>query len=100
MHYLLLYETAPDYLERRGEFRGAHLDYAWRAVERGEIVLGGAVGQPVESAIILFRCDSAEVPAAFAAADPYVLSGVVARWRVAPWHTVVGPEAANPIKSL
>lgn len=99
MHYLLIYETAPDYLTRRGEFRTAHLELAWRAVERGEIVLGGAVGEPVESALILFRCDSPDVPAAFAKADPYVLNGVVSNWRVVPWHTVVGAEAANPIKA-
>ena len=99
MHYLLMYETAPDYLQRRGEFRTAHLEYAWQSVERGELALGGAVGEPVESALLLFRCDSEEVPAAFARNDPYVINGVVMRWRVVPWHTVVGAEAANPIRS-
>lgn len=99
MHYLLMYETAPDYLQRRGEFRTAHLEYAWHAVERGELVLGGAVGEPVESALLQFRCDSENVPAAFARNDPYVINGVVTRWRVVPWHTVVGAEAANPIRT-
>jgi hypothetical protein len=27
-----------------------------------------------------------------------VLNGLVARWRVVPWHTVAGPGAANPIR--
>ena len=98
MHYLLIYETAPDYLTRRGEFRTAHLEFAWRAVERGEIVLGGAVGDPIESAIILFDCASPDVPAAFAKSDPYVCNGVVKSWRVVPWHTVVGAGAANPVR--
>ena len=28
MHYLLMYELAPDYLERRADYRGVHLDLA------------------------------------------------------------------------
>jgi hypothetical protein len=97
MHYLLIYDTAADYLARRGEFRAAHLGLAWQSVERGELVLGGAVGDPVESALLLFRCDSPDIPAAFAKADPYVIHGLVRQWWVKPWNTVVGPEASNPI---
>ncbi|HKK02212.1 MAG TPA: YciI-like protein [Desulfuromonadales bacterium] len=98
MHYLLMYEVSSDYLERRGEFRTAHLSLAWQAAERGELVLGGAAGDPPESSILLFRCNSPDVPAAFAQADPYVLNGLVTKWRVLPWNTVVGREAANPVR--
>ncbi len=97
MHYVLIYETAPDYMTRRGEFRGAHLEWAQRAVERGELVLGGAVGEPVESALLLFKCAGPGVPEAFAQTDPYVLNGVVLRWKVRPWNTVVGPDCSNPV---
>ena len=79
MHYLLIYEVAPDYLARRPLFRGAHLKHAWEAVERGELLLGGAVGDPVEGSILLFSTDSAAIPEAFAKADPYVLNGLVTR---------------------
>ncbi len=98
MHYLLIYEVAPDYLARRPQFRGAHLKHAWDAVERGELLLGGAVGDPIEGSILLFSTHSAAVPEAFAKADPYVLNGLVTRWRVAPWNTVVGHQATNPIR--
>jgi uncharacterized protein len=98
VHYLLIYDTAPDYLARRGDFRAAHLELAWEAAERGELLLGGAVGDPVEGATLLFRCDSPELPSAFARADPYVLNGLVTRWRVAPWNTVVGQDAAAPAR--
>jgi hypothetical protein len=98
MHYVLLYDTAPDYLTRRGEFRATHLALAWQFVERGELVLGGAVGDPIDSALLLFRCDSADVPASFAKADPYVLNGLIKNWTVKPWHTVVGAEASNPVR--
>ena len=98
MHYLLIYEVAPDYITRRAAFRDAHLRAAWQAAERGELILGGAVGDPVESSILLFKCDSAEIPAAFARVDPYVLNGVVLRWSVKPWNTVVGSDSSNPVR--
>lgn len=98
MHFLLIYQTAADYLARRGEFRLAHLALAWQAAERGELLLGGAVGDPADGAMLLFRCDSADIPAAFAKADPYVVNGLVSSWQVKPWHTVVGDTASTPVK--
>ena len=98
MHFLLMYDTAPDYLQRRAEFRSAHLALAWQAAQRGELLLGGAVGEPADSALLLFNCDSADIPTNFAKADPYVLNGLVTSWQVKPWHTVVGEGATNPVK--
>jgi uncharacterized protein len=96
-HFLLLYDLAPDYLARRPEHRAAHLALAWAAAERGELILGGALADPVDQAVLLFAGDGPEVAERFAAADPYVLAGLVARWRVRPWTTVVGPQAATPV---
>ena len=98
MHYLLIYETAPDYLTGRAALRPAHLALAWEAAERGELLLAGAVGDPVDSAVLLFRCESEAIPKAFAEADPYVRNGLIARWKVQPWNTVVGEQAANPVR--
>jgi len=99
MHYLLIYEVAPDYLARRAQYRDVHLALAWQAAERGELLLGGAVGDPIEGSILLFSADSAAIPEAFARADPYVVKGLVTRWRVAPWRTVAGHQASNPIRA-
>jgi uncharacterized protein YciI len=96
MHYLLFYEASDDYAERRAEFRNIHLKMAWEAAERGELVLGGALANPVDGAVLLFKGESAEVAEKFAKADPYVTNGVVKRWRVREWTTVVGEIAANP----
>lgn len=98
MHYLLFYETAADYLERRAEFRAEHLALAWASHARGELVLGGALAEPVDGAVLLFEGDSPDVAERFAAADPYVRSGMVARWRVRPWSTVVGEGASSPVR--
>ncbi|MGE5313215.1 MAG: YciI-like protein [Acidobacteriota bacterium] len=97
-HYLLIYEVGPEYLERRGEFRSEHLALGWKSHERGELVLGGALADPVDQAILLFKGEGPEVAEAFANADPYVKNGLIRRWSVRPWTTVIGDLASNPIK--
>ncbi|MGH8778568.1 YciI-like protein [Paraburkholderia sp.] len=98
MHYLMFYELADDYLERRGTYRAEHLKLAWEAEARGEIVLAGALADPVDGAVLLFSGDSPAVAEAFANADPYVRAGLVKRWHVRAWTTVVGEEAATPVR--
>jgi uncharacterized protein YciI len=97
-HYLLFYEVGPEYLERRAEFRAVHLQKAWAAHERGELVLGGALTEPVDTALLLFKGESPRVAESFAETDPYVLNGLVKRWRVREWTTVVGETSANPLR--
>ena len=97
-HYLLFYEVGEDYVNRRAAFRTVHLAKAWEAHARGELVLGGALADPVDAALLLFRGEGPEVAAAFARTDPYVLNGLVKSWRVREWTTVVGTEAASPLR--
>jgi uncharacterized protein YciI len=98
MHYLLCYEFVDDYLKRRGEYRAEHLRLAWQAHERGELILAGALADPVDGGLLLFRCESAQVPEQFVRADPYVKHGIVRRYRIRPWTTVVGDQAATPVR--
>jgi len=98
MHYLMFYEYAADYLARRSEFRAEHLRLAWAAHDRGELIVGGALADPVDRGVLLFKCDSPEVPQRFAAADPYVKTGLVTSYSVRTWATVVGDTAATPIR--
>jgi uncharacterized protein YciI len=96
MHYLLFYDVVPDYVARRGEFRALHLEHARKALGRGELLLGGALADPVDGAVLLFRGSSPEAVEAFARADPYVTSGLVKAWRVRKWATVVGEGSTPP----
>jgi hypothetical protein len=98
MHYLLIYELVEDYVTRRAEYREAHLHQAWAAADRGELVLGGALADPTDRAVLLFSSDSPAAAENFARADPYVLNGLVKRWYVREWTTVAGHNAANPIR--
>ena len=100
MHYLLFYEVADDYVARRAPFRQAHLDHAWKANERGELVLGGPLTEPIDMAVILFRGDSPKAAETFARTDPYVTNGLVKRWYVRQWTTVVGDKASQPLRAV
>ena len=97
MHYLMTYDLVPDYLERRGEFRDEHLARARESIARGELVLAGALADPADHAVLLFKCDSPAVAEAFAHADPYVRAGLVKQWHVRAWTTVVGALAEHPV---
>jgi len=98
MHYLLIYDYASDYLERRAAYRGEHLRRAWEAEARGELVLAGALAEPADGAVFVFSASSPEPATRFAGDDPYVRHGLVTRWRVRPWTTVVGRYAVTPIR--
>jgi uncharacterized protein YciI len=97
VHYLLFYEVVPDYVERRAPYREEHLALGRASHARGELVLGGALADPVDGAVLLFRGDSPAVAEAFALSDPYVRHGLVTRWSVRTWTTVVGDGAAVPL---
>ena len=90
MFWLLLYELADDYLERRTPLRPEHLSLAEAAHERGELVMAGALSEPADRALLVFQADDAGVAVAFADADPYVREGLVRAWTVRPWTVVIG----------
>jgi uncharacterized protein YciI len=90
MYYLLIYRTVENYAERRAPFRSEHLSYAQEAVSRGELFMAGALGEPADSAILVFKADSPAVAEAFASGDPYVKAGLISEWSVRPWTVVIG----------
>jgi uncharacterized protein YciI len=98
VHFLLFYTYVPDVLERRPQFRGAHLKLATAYKDRGELVLGGAFADPVDGAVLLFSAPSKELVEKFVADDPYVTGGLVTKWSIRAWTTVVGDAASNPIR--
>ena len=96
MHYVLIYDVGEDFIERRAQFRDEHLALAWKAADAGELLLAGALVEPTEQALLLFEATTPDVAERFARADPYVRNGLVKRWRVQQWHTVVGRLASEP----
>ena len=93
MHYLLFYDVVDDYVTKRTPFRSEHIRLAREAEARGDIVLAGAFANPPDGSVFLFRGDAPAAAEAFAKNDPYVTNGLVTRWRVREWTTVVGRDA-------
>jgi uncharacterized protein len=95
-HFLLFYDVVDDYLNRRGPFRAEHLSLIQKAHDRGELVMAGALADPADGAVLVFRGPSPEPAESFAQADPYVRNGLVKAWRVRKWSTVIGDGTAFP----
>jgi len=96
-HLILEYALVDDYLERRAALRDEHLGLPRAAHERGDLLLAGALADPFDRALLIWTAPR-EVVEQFVAADPYVRNGLVTRWRVRPWSTVVGEAAATPVR--
>jgi uncharacterized protein YciI len=99
MHYLLFYSFVDGMAERRGPYRKAHLMHLEAAVARGELILAGAFADPLDGSVFLFQGSSPAAAEALAQTDPYVVNGLVTRWHVRTWSTVVGRDAATPVAS-
>ncbi len=90
IYHVLLYKTVENYVERRAPYRAEHLAYAEAARTHGELFLGGALGDPADAAILVFRGESPSAAEDFARNDPYVKAGLITEWKVRPWTVVIG----------
>ena len=95
MHHILFYDVAGDFISKRATFRQLHLEHVRGAHERGDLVLAGALADPADGAVLLFRGPNPQAAEMFAKSDPYVTNGLVTAWRVRKWMTVVG-EGSDP----
>ena len=91
-YYLLEYVLVEDYLARRASLRDTHLALAREASRRGHLVLAGALADPPDRAVLVWRTDDRSVVERFAADDPYVRDGLVTSWTIRPWTVVIGDE--------
>jgi uncharacterized protein YciI len=91
-YYLLFYSVVDDYVSRRAAYRDEHLRFAREAHRRGELLLAGALTDPADRAVLLFRTPQRSIVEDFARKDPYVTAGLVTHWEVRPWAVVIGNE--------
>jgi uncharacterized protein len=94
-YYVLEYALIEDYLARRAAFREAHLALAREAHHRGDLILAGALAEPTDRAVLVWRTDDRSVVERFAAGDPYVRNGLVTSWTIRPWTVVIGEGAGQ-----
>lgn len=95
-YFLLVYETVDDYVEKRAPYRAQHLGLAREAHARGELLLAGALADPADGAVLVFRAPDQAVVEDFARRDPYVQNGLIKAWRVRPWTVVIGNDPSEP----
>lgn len=98
-YYALFYEAVEDFIARRTPYREEHLRLAREAQERGELLLAGALGEPANAALLVFKAADARPAEDFARRDPYVANGLVKNWGVRPWTVVVGGEGADGLQA-
>lgn len=89
-YFVLYYDVVDDMVTKRAPYREEHLRLIRETHARGDLVMAGAVGDPADGGLFVFRAASAEVAEAFARADPYVTQGLVTNWKVKPWTVVAG----------
>jgi uncharacterized protein YciI len=87
---MLTYDYVDDIATRRAPFREAHLALVRDLHDRGVLLMAGAVGEPIDGALLVFSAEGQAAVEDFVARDPYVREGLVTGWRVRPWHVVVG----------
>jgi uncharacterized protein len=94
-YYVLEYALVDDYLARRTAFREEHLALARDAHRRGDLILAGALAEPADRAVLVWRTDDHSLIERFIDGDPYVRNGLVTSWTIRPWSVVIGEEAGQ-----
>lgn len=90
MYYILFYKTVDNYIEKRAPYREKHLALVKTVHARGHLVMAGALAEPADGAVLVFKGEGPFVAEEFAKNDPYVLNGLITEWKVRPWNVVIG----------
>jgi uncharacterized protein YciI len=91
MKYVLLYEAAPDFRSKVLAHIEAHRAL-WRSfsAEGRLLMIGPFADEPAGGAMGVFTSRGAAED--FVARDPFVTSGLVAKWTVREWMEALVPE--------
>lgn len=89
-YYILFYKTVGNYIERRAPFRDEHLSLVNSFLDSDRLVMAGALDDPPDAAVLVFRGDTPGAAEEFVRNDPYVKNGLITEWSVRPWNVVTG----------
>ena len=89
MYYILTYETIDDYVEKRKPFRQEHLDLLKRELDAKHVVLGGALEDPTDKAVVIWKVQDKKTIEEFVSKDPYVQQGLVSKYEIRSWNVVI-----------
>lgn len=89
-YYILRYLLVDDYLERRPKYREDHLTLATELHKKGELIFGGALSDPADEALLIFKVAEKSIIEDFVSKDPYIKNGLVLKWEIRKWNVVIG----------
>ena len=89
-YYILKYYLVDDYLERRSKYREEHLKLAEELHQKGKLIFGGALTEPIDEALLVFYLGDKSLIEDFISKDPYVKNGLVIKWEIREWIVVIG----------
>lgn len=89
-YHVLQYQYVSDIIEKRGPYRAEHLDGAKQMADQNKLVMAGALTEPVDGAIFIFRNTSKEDIESFVKRDPYVINNLVPSYSIRPYMVVAG----------
>ncbi len=87
-HYILYYKTVEGYTEKRLPYRTEHLALVQRYKEAGHILMAGALADPVDGAVLIFKVEGPEGVEEFVHQDPYVRAGLIPSCEIREWSIV------------
>ena len=87
-YHVLQYNYVPDILEKRDPYRAEHLDGAKQMAAQNKLVMAGALADPVDGALFIFKGVSKDDIEAFVKKDPYVIHGLVPKYSIRPYMVV------------
>ncbi len=93
-YFAVFYEVVDDFVVRRADFREEHLRRVSESYSRGELILGGALAEPGDRALLVFHANNRDIVESFVKNDPYVTSSLVKKWEIRPWNVVTGNEGS------
>lgn len=92
-YHVLQYDYVPDILEKRDPYRAEHLEGAKNMAAQNKLVMAGALADPVDGALFIFKGVSKEDIESFVQKDPYVIHGLVPKYSIRPYMVVASSSS-------
>lgn len=80
-----------DVAEKRAPYREAHIANLRALGEKGMLLMGGALLDPLDCGLLIMRAASKEEIENVLASDPYAINGIWAKIVIREWSVVVAP---------
>ena len=95
MYFILTYQTVNRFNDRKMRYRADHLDLVNSYHRDGHLIMGGALLEPNDAALLIFRCDHVDEVEGFVEKDPYVQKGLVKSYEIRQWSVAIGADSRN-----